>query len=117
MKKPKVQYTIRNIPDRLDATLRERAAEYGQSLNEATLAAIRKGVGVHDEPVLHQVRFGTPNILTFYAFSNCWVSPIQGVPNSFNSCLSQLKILGCPQLMVNPALNSPVYFCFQWYVI
>lgn len=53
MKKTKIQYTIRNVPDRLDAKLRETATEYGQSLNEASLAAIKKGVGIGDAPLLH----------------------------------------------------------------
>ena len=50
MKKPKLQYTIRNVPDRLDAKLRETATEYGQSLNEASLSALKKGLGVSDAP-------------------------------------------------------------------
>ncbi|MBL7115690.1 MAG: hypothetical protein ISS35_07975 [Kiritimatiellae bacterium] len=50
MKKPKTQYTIRNVPERLDAKLRETAIEYGQSLNEASLAALKKGLGAADAP-------------------------------------------------------------------
>ncbi|MDP6491353.1 MAG: hypothetical protein QGH42_11060 [Kiritimatiellia bacterium] len=53
MKKPKIQYTIRNVPDRLNAKLRETATEYGQTLNEASLEALKKGVGVGDLPALH----------------------------------------------------------------
>lgn len=45
MKPKKVQYTIRNVPERTDALLRETAAEYGTSLNEAALAALMRGVG------------------------------------------------------------------------
>ena len=51
--KSKIQYTVRNVPDRLDAKLRETAAEYGVSLNEASLAALKRGAGMADAPVLH----------------------------------------------------------------
>ena len=34
-----VQYTIRGIPERLDARIRERAAEEGKSLNATVLKA------------------------------------------------------------------------------
>jgi hypothetical protein len=50
MKKPKLQYAIRNVPERLDAKLRETATEYGQSLNEASLSALKRGLGVNDAP-------------------------------------------------------------------
>jgi hypothetical protein len=51
--KRKIQYTVRNVPDRVDAKLRERAAEYGVSLNDASLAALKKGAGIADAPALH----------------------------------------------------------------
>ncbi len=51
--KRKIQYTVRNVPDRLDARLRETASEYGVSLNDASLAALKKGAGVADTPTLH----------------------------------------------------------------
>ncbi|MBT3193275.1 MAG: hypothetical protein HN341_12035 [Verrucomicrobia bacterium] len=53
MKKAKIQYTIRNVPDRLDAKLRETAVEYGRTLNEASLDALKKGVGIGDVPALY----------------------------------------------------------------
>ncbi len=53
MKKSGIQYTVRNVSERLDAKLRETAAEYGVSLNDASLAALRKGTGITDAPVLH----------------------------------------------------------------
>ncbi len=49
----KIQYTVRNVPDRLDAKLRETAVEYGVSLNDASLAALKKGVGISNIPALH----------------------------------------------------------------
>jgi hypothetical protein len=51
--KRKIQYTVRNVPDRLDAKLRETAAEYGVSLNDASLTGLKKGAGIADAPVLH----------------------------------------------------------------
>ena len=53
MKKSKIQYTVRDVPHRLDARLRETAAEYGVSLNEASLVALKKGTGLTDDPALH----------------------------------------------------------------
>lgn len=50
MKKKAIQYTIRNVPARLDAKLRETASEYGQSLNETSLSMLMKGVGNGDAP-------------------------------------------------------------------
>ena len=51
--KRRIQYTIRNIPERTDRRLREVAAEYGSSLNEAAVDALSKGAGVADEEVIH----------------------------------------------------------------
>ena len=51
--KRKIQYTVRNVPDRLDAKLRETAVQYGVSLNDASLTALKKGAGIADAPVLH----------------------------------------------------------------
>jgi len=53
MKPRKPQYTIRNVPERTDALLRETAAEYGTSLNEAALAALMRGVGAGADAVEH----------------------------------------------------------------
>jgi hypothetical protein len=41
-----MQYTIRNIPDYLDATLRDFARREGKSLNEVTVAALVRGAGL-----------------------------------------------------------------------
>lgn len=41
-----MQYTIRNVPDYLDAALRSSAREQGKSLNEAALDALLRGAGL-----------------------------------------------------------------------
>ena len=41
-----MQYTIRNIPDYLDATLRDFARREGKSLNEAAVEALVRGAGL-----------------------------------------------------------------------
>jgi plasmid stability protein len=41
-----MQYTIRGVPDTLDAALRERARAAGKSLNEVTIETLAEGVGV-----------------------------------------------------------------------
>ncbi len=41
-----MQYTIRNIPDYLDATLRDFARHEGKSLNEVAVAALVRGAGL-----------------------------------------------------------------------
>ena len=41
-----MQYTIRNIPDYLDATLRDSARREGKSLNEVAVAALVRGAGL-----------------------------------------------------------------------
>ena len=46
-----MQYTIRNIPDALDAALRRTARAHGKSLNEAAIEALARGVGVTGEPL------------------------------------------------------------------
>jgi hypothetical protein len=40
-----MQYTIRNIPDALDAALRERARIESKSLNEVTIEALARATG------------------------------------------------------------------------
>lgn len=45
-----MQYTIRNVPDYLDAALRSAAREQGKSLNEVMLDAIARGAGLGDVP-------------------------------------------------------------------
>lgn len=51
MKKKRIQYTIRNVPERTDVLLRESAVEYGRSLNEVALTALQRGIGSDAEPV------------------------------------------------------------------
>lgn len=46
-----IQYTIRRIPARLDALIKERAAQEGKSLNETLLDVLKTGLGVSDEPL------------------------------------------------------------------
>lgn len=41
-----MQYTIRNIPDYLDAALRDCARREGKSLNEVAVAALARGAGL-----------------------------------------------------------------------
>jgi hypothetical protein len=43
-----MQYTIRNIPDYLDATLRDFARREGKSLNEVAVAALVRGAGLSE---------------------------------------------------------------------
>jgi len=45
-----MQYTVRNVPKRLDAALRRAAQEQGKSLNEVTIEALTRGAGVSGEP-------------------------------------------------------------------
>jgi plasmid stability protein len=44
-----MQYTIRNVPDSLDAALRRRAQEQGKSLNEVAIEALARGSGLKGE--------------------------------------------------------------------
>ncbi len=45
-----MQYTIRNVPDYLDAALRGSAREQGKSLNEVAIEALARGAGLKDCP-------------------------------------------------------------------
>ncbi len=44
-----MQYTIRKIPNSLDAALRRRAREQGKSLNAVAIEALTRGAGVSGE--------------------------------------------------------------------
>jgi len=44
-----MQYTIRNVPNSLDAALRRRALEQRKSLNEVAIEALARGAGVLGE--------------------------------------------------------------------
>lgn len=41
-----MQYTIRNVPEYLDAALRGTAREQGKSLNEVAIEALTRGAGL-----------------------------------------------------------------------
>ena len=43
-----MQYTIRNVPDYLDAALRVAAREQGKSLNDVAVEALVRGFGLAD---------------------------------------------------------------------
>ena len=45
-----MQYTIRGIPDAVDAALRRRARAAGKSLNEAAVDALAEGTGTTGAP-------------------------------------------------------------------
>ena len=44
-----MQYTIRKVPDSLDAALRRRAQQQGKSLNEVAIEALARGAGMSGE--------------------------------------------------------------------
>ncbi|HJX65099.1 MAG TPA: hypothetical protein VJ860_14245 [Polyangia bacterium] len=44
-----MQYTLRNIPNQLDAEVRRRAHEERKSMNRALLEALARGVGLQGE--------------------------------------------------------------------
>jgi plasmid stability protein len=46
-----MQYTIRNVPDHLDAALREAARRQDKSLNDVAIEALARGAGLGERPV------------------------------------------------------------------
>jgi len=44
-----MRYTIRNVPNFLDAALRRTAKEQGKSLNEVAIEALSRGAGLGEE--------------------------------------------------------------------
>jgi len=44
-----MQYTLRNVPDRLDDALRRTARKEDKTLNEVAIEALARGVGVAGE--------------------------------------------------------------------
>jgi plasmid stability protein len=52
MKKDGIQYTIRNVSERVDQCLRETATRDGISLNQAAQRMLSRGLGLENEPVL-----------------------------------------------------------------
>jgi plasmid stability protein len=45
-----MQYTLRNIPRKIDKALRAKAKAERKSLNQAALDALKAGLGVPDDP-------------------------------------------------------------------
>ena len=43
------QYTIRGVPEQTDKLIREKALEYGSSLNETALKVLQRGLGQDGE--------------------------------------------------------------------
>lgn len=51
-----IQYTLRQVPERIDRSLREKSKRDGQSLNETAIAALTRGLGLADEqPLYHDL--------------------------------------------------------------
>ena len=50
MKKSTKQYTIRNIPERVDRVLKRRARDAGKSFNQVALEALVSGAGESLKP-------------------------------------------------------------------
>jgi hypothetical protein len=44
-----MQYTVRKVPNSLDAALGRRAQEQGKSRNEVAIAALTRGAGISEE--------------------------------------------------------------------
>lgn len=46
-----MQYTVRNIPESVDAALRRTARERGKSLNEVAVEALRCAAGIDEQRI------------------------------------------------------------------
>jgi hypothetical protein len=46
-----MRYTIRNVPNDLDAALRRLAKEQGKSLNEVAIETLARGAGLGDQRI------------------------------------------------------------------
>jgi hypothetical protein len=46
-----MQYTIRNIPEKLDSIVREQSRKYQKSMNALLLEALAKGLGTAEEQI------------------------------------------------------------------
>ncbi len=44
------QYTLRNVPEEVDRSLRRAAREAGKSLNQTAVEVLRRGLGVAEQP-------------------------------------------------------------------
>lgn len=49
-----MQYTLRNVPTRLDRALREAAAKEKKSLNRVVIEALERGAGLSPETVKYR---------------------------------------------------------------
>jgi hypothetical protein len=47
-----MQYNIRDVPGHLDAALRSASRKQGKSLNEVTVEALARGLGLSEGPFL-----------------------------------------------------------------
>ncbi len=53
MKKKPIQYTIRSVPDEVDAELRKRCVREGESLNQYIISTLKGGVGLSGHSPKH----------------------------------------------------------------
>lgn len=49
-----MQYTLRNIPKKLDKALRQHAKQRKKSLNQATVDLLSSAMGVSSEPIRYR---------------------------------------------------------------
>lgn len=49
-----MQYTVRNVPEAVDALLRRRARQERKSLNEVALEAMQRGLGLSESALKHR---------------------------------------------------------------
>ena len=75
MKKKDIQYTVRGVPERTDHQLREKAAEYGLSLNATALKVLQAGLGQEGQLRHHD----------FDAYAGSWVAD-----ETFDAVLQEL---------------------------
>ena len=52
-KRQPIQYTIRQIPERVDMILREKALQDHTSLNETALKCLSQGLGITEEEITY----------------------------------------------------------------
>ena len=46
-----IQYTIRRVPDRINAKIRKKARKEGKSLNKVLIETLSRGLGLSEEPL------------------------------------------------------------------
>ncbi len=70
MKNGTAQLTIRNLPRQLNTALRQKAVRDGMSMNAAAIEAMKKGLGLTDEPVrYHDLDFLAGTLIKDAAFN------------------------------------------------